>query len=122
MKKVLSVGQCGFDNFGIGRTIRKHFGTEVLTADSAEEAIAILVDGEITLVLINRVLDRDGSSGIDLIKQIKADPALEAIPIMLVSNYEDAQEEAIEAGAIAGFGKAALGTAATIERLKRHLA
>jgi CheY-like chemotaxis protein len=121
MKRILSVGQCGFDNFGIGRMIGERFDGEVLTADSAEEAFAILDRSEVTLVLINRVLDRDGSSGIDLIKRIKAEPALAAVPIMLVSNYEDAQEEAVEAGALPGFGKAALGTPATIERLRGHL-
>jgi DNA-binding response OmpR family regulator len=122
MKRVLSVGQCGFDNFGIERTIRSHFAAEVLTADSAQEAIATLGQGDISLVLINRVLDADGSAGMDLIKSIKADPALEKVPVMLVSNHEDAQKAAVEAGAIPGFGKAALGHPPTIERLKRYLA
>jgi two-component system chemotaxis response regulator CheY len=121
-KQILSVGQCGFDHSAIDQMIRTHFETEALLADSAEEALAILRNGAVALVLINRVLDRDGSLGIELLKQIKSDRAFAFIPVMLVSNYEDAQEEAIEAGAVPGFGKAALGTPATIERLRRHLA
>jgi CheY-like chemotaxis protein len=122
MKRVLSVGQCGFDNSGIGRTIRRHFAAQVLTADSAQEAIEALGQGDISLVLVNRVLDADGSAGMDLIKRIKSDPALEPVPVMLVSNYEEAQEEAVEAGAIPGFGKATLEHPPTIERLKHYLA
>jgi CheY-like chemotaxis protein len=122
MKRVLSVGQCGFDNLDIGRTIRKHFDAEVLTADSADEAIEMLGRGNIALVLVNRVLDADGTAGMDLIKRIKAAPALGSVPVMLVSNYEEAQQEAVAAGAAPGFGKATLGHPPSIERLKRYLA
>jgi DNA-binding response OmpR family regulator len=122
MKRVLSVGHCGFDNFGIGQTIHRHFAAEVLTADFAQEALDALGQGDISLVLVNRVLDADGSAGMDLIKRIKADPALGTVPVMLVSNFEDAQKAAVEAGAVPGFGKAALGHPPTIERLKRYLA
>jgi len=41
--------------------------------------------------------------------------------VMLVSNYEDAQKEAVAAGALAGFGKASLGRPAMIESLRSVL-
>ncbi len=70
------------------------------------------------MVLVNRVFDADGDSGVDLIRQIKADEALQTTPILLVSNYADAQEEATAAGAVPGFGKAELGRPAMLERVR----
>jgi hypothetical protein len=58
----------------------------------------------------------------DLIKRVKADPQLQSVPVMLVSNYEDAQAEAVAAGAAVGFGKAALGRPQMLERVKPFLA
>ena len=69
----------------------------------------------------NRILDADGSSGMELIKQIKADTALRNVPVMLVSNYDHYQEEAVKEGALKGFGKGALGQPQTIARLKSYL-
>jgi hypothetical protein len=41
---------------------------------------------------------------------------------MLVSNYDDAQEEAIAAGAAPGFGKSALYGPLVVERVRAFLA
>jgi CheY-like chemotaxis protein len=60
-------------------------------------------------VLVNRVLDADGSSGLELIRALKAEEQLRDVPVLLVSNYEDAQAQAVQAGAVPGFGKAELG-------------
>ena len=46
--------------------------------------------------------------GFDLIREIKADPDLNSLPVMLVSNFPEAQTEAQTLGALAGFGKADL--------------
>lgn len=120
-KRVLSVGQCSADHGGISRTILHHFDATVTPADSADEALAQLRQGGFDLVLVNRIFDADGSAGIDLIRQIKADETLRQVPVMLVSNYDDAQKEAIQAGAVRGFGKAALDHPQTIARLRGHL-
>jgi two-component system chemotaxis response regulator CheY len=108
-KRVLSVGQCFADHSSISRTIRQHFDAEVEDAAGADEARARLQRGKFDLVLVNRVLDGDGSQGVDLIGQLKAEEALHGLPVMLVSNYEDSQQEAVARGALPGFGKAALG-------------
>ena len=120
-KRVLSAGQCAADNWSISRFIRKHFDAEVLTTDSASEALDQLRAGRFDLVLVNRVFDADGSSGMEVIKEMHADPELQIIPVMLVSNYEDSQREAVELGAVPGFGKAALGQPQTVARLKAFL-
>jgi CheY-like chemotaxis protein len=114
-KRVLSVGQCDADHGSISRAMQKAFGVEVVGVDTATEALEQLGEQSFALVLVNRIFDQDGSPGLDLIRQIKTTPR--QVPVMLVSNYEDAQEEAIEAGALPGFGKSSLGKPQMLERV-----
>jgi CheY-like chemotaxis protein len=118
-KRVLSVGQCAMDHGNISRMLTGHFQAEVVPADTAEEALDLVRGGGFDLVLVNRVFDSNGGSGLDLIRRLKAGG--QAPPVMLVSNYEDAQKEAVAAGALPGFGKGALGTPATLGRLRAAL-
>jgi two-component system chemotaxis response regulator CheY len=120
-KRVLSVGQCAADQWSIARTLSQAFGAEVLSADSASEALDKLCCDSFALVLVNRIFDADGFGGLELIKVIRADPSLAAVPVMLVSNYDDAQSEAVAVGAVPGFGKAALGRPAMLELLAAYL-
>jgi len=119
-KRILSIGQCGADHYGISTFLRSHFGADVEAAHSAKQALTALKNGRYDLVLVNRLLDRDGKPGVDIIRQIKADADLKAMPVMLVSNYDHAQQEATAAGAPPGFGKAQLDETAT-ERLRAAL-
>jgi CheY-like chemotaxis protein len=121
VKRVLSVGQCFADHGAITRTFQKHLQAEVVRADTADEALEALRETPCDLVLVNRVLDGDGSSGVDAIAQIKADSRLSQVPVMLVSNYEDAQAQAVAQGALPGFGKAALGQPHMLARVKEAL-
>lgn len=121
MPRVLSVGQCGFDHGMIARQLLRGFGAEVVGAKTFPDAVAALRGGRFDLVLVNRVSDRDGSEGVDLIRTLKSDPALAAVPVMLVSNYPDAQQEAEALGALPGFGKAEIASAKATERLREIL-
>lgn len=121
-KRVLSIGQCGADHYSLSRTLREHFDAEVLSADSADEALRMLGSDSFDLVLVNRILDADGSAGIALIRRMQEDESLRRVPVMLVSNYEDAQREARQAGALLGFGKGSLGHPAMLARLRPLLA
>jgi two-component system chemotaxis response regulator CheY len=120
-KRVLSVGQCAMDGGSILRMLSSTFGVEVKAADTARQALALLETEQFSLVLVNRVFDADGGSGQELIRAIKAAPATRAVPVMLVSNFPEAQDEAVASGAIPGFGKAALNQPETAERLKALL-
>jgi len=106
--RILDVGQCGADHPAISGMLRKAFDAEVDGADTHKEALDALRAGRFDLVLVNRVGDLDGASGLSLIRAIKADPALAETPVMLVSNLADAQAEAVAAGALPGFGKSEL--------------
>src|SRR5688572_5220575 len=101
-RRVLSVGQCDLDHGNISRELRGRYGCEVVRAHTADDALAQLKGGSFDLVLVNRIFDADGGSGLELVRQVRG------APVMLVSNFDDAQAQAVAAGAVPGFGKAAL--------------
>jgi two-component system chemotaxis response regulator CheY len=121
-KRVLSIGQCDYDHRYIVGLISQHFEAEVVPAVTAEEAWTHLRQESFHLVMVNRIFDGSGDSGQLFIQQLKADPDLGGLPVMLVSNHDDAQQQAMAAGAVRGFGKGALADAATLELLHPYLA
>ena len=76
---------------------------------------------DVDLVTVNRKLDRDYTDGIEVIKRIKSDPDVGSVPVMLVTNYDEHQETAIQQGCVRGFGKLAINDEATHELLKPFL-
>jgi two-component system chemotaxis response regulator CheY len=120
-RKVLSLGQCGSDHDSISRVLWSQFGVEVTAAATFEDALARLRQDQFALVLVNRVLDYDGRPGLDFIARLKEDEQLRAVPVMLVSNYADAQQEAVARGALPGFGKSELRQPQTLDRLRAAL-
>jgi len=120
-KRVLGVGNCSFDHGTIQRLILANFDAEVSAASSHDEALKMLRAGRFHLTLVNRKLIADSSEGVQLVEQIKADPRLADTPVMLLSNFPEAQRLAVAAGAEPGFGKAELDRPETIEKLARFL-
>ncbi|RMF86565.1 MAG: response regulator [Planctomycetota bacterium] len=119
MKRVLSVGNCSFDNGRLQSVLTKHFDVEIDTCDTIDEALEAIGNRSYALVLVNRVLTV-GESGHDLIAKLKANPETAEQPVMLLSNYDDAQDRAVELGALRGFGKAELDSEA-VRRLLEPL-
>jgi two-component system chemotaxis response regulator CheY len=119
-KRVLSVGQCGADHMSISWALQRAYAAEVVAAATAPEALDRLQREEFALVLVNRIFDADGSSGLDLVRRVAADAA-RPVPVMLVSNYADAQEQAVAAGAVPGFGKATVGRPVMLARVAPYL-
>lgn len=115
--RVLDVGQCDMDHGMIAAMLRREFGAEVDRAHTEAEALAALAQTHYDLVLINRVFDRDGTGGMDILRRLKSDETTRTMPVMLVSNYPEAQDAAVVAGALRGFGKAAVESPETIELL-----
>jgi two-component system chemotaxis response regulator CheY len=118
---VLSVGQCGFDHNRIARHFENAFGARVRGVSTFVEALDALRRERYDLVLVNRVNDSDEAPGLDLIRSVKGDSTLAAVPVMLVSNYPEAQQEAEALGALPGFGKSELTAASTRARLEAIL-
>jgi hypothetical protein len=121
--RIVLVGHCGVDAPRLEREIARSVrGAEVLTVNS-EDALEDVVDDDAksVLLLVNRQLPYgfEEEEGVDLMKDLqRRDPHLK---MMLVSDRPDAQEEARDAGAIPGFGKADLGTGKIAEHLKHVL-
>src|SRR5687768_4777098 len=120
-KQVLSVGQCGADDYSIRHLLETNLDVQVTSADTLPEALDKVRGGSFALVLVNRVFDANGDSGLKLIDTLKADASLAAIPVMLVSNFSEAQQQAVAKGALAGFGKGGLRDTKTVERLRAAL-
>jgi len=120
-KRVLSVGQCAADHWSLSRTLAARFDAEVIDVRDRREALERIQNESFDLVLVNRIFDADSASGLELIREITGEKGESKPPVMLVSNYEDAQLAAVEAGAMPGFGKAALGQPAMLARLKEFL-
>lgn len=120
--RVLDVGQCVPDHAAIRRLLEGKFAAQVVQTHGLDDTLAELRRGEFALVLVNRKLDADYSDGLEIIRRIKQDTQLAGVPVMLVSNYPDAQQQAVDIGAEMGFGKAKLGSEETLARLRDVLA
>ena len=114
--KILDVGQCGFDGPRMMDLFQAKLGAQVENARDAGEATRKIEQGDYDIVLINREFAADGGSGIELIRTLREEGV--EVPLMLVSDRDDAQEEAVAAGAVRGFGKSELNTPATLELIK----
>jgi len=119
--RVLDVGQCDLDHSNITRMLKDNFEVAVDRAKSAEQVFYMVGFYDYDLVLINRIFDQDGSEGLELLRQMRSSDALRDTPAMLVSNHAEAQDAAVEAGALLGFGKAELANPETIQRLRACL-
>ena len=118
-KRILDVGQCKIDGPRIGRLLTNEFNCTVDHAHSKEEALSFAAANHYDLVLVNRLLDRDRSPGIDVIAALRA--AHPTLRLMLVSDRPDAQQQAAKLGALSGFGKSALESPETEELLRSTL-
>ena len=114
--KILDIGQCGFDGPTMSRFFREALDATVDNAATAQDAVRDLADRNYNLALVNRILAADGASGIELIHTlIKAGCTT---PLMLVSDFSEAQDAAVAYGAVRGFGKAELEEPQTLEVIR----
>jgi two-component system chemotaxis response regulator CheY len=118
MPRVIDVGNCGFDHSSLSGLLQQHFQVPCISVANGVELQRELKQGDVALVIVNRVFDSDGGDGVALIEQLKQQPTTAALPVMLLSNYADAQEKAVALGALPGFGKSSLRSDATRELLK----
>lgn len=120
-KRVLNVGQCVPDHAAITRFLTQNFDCRVETADHLQETVTKLESTPFDLILVNRKLDIDYSDGMEIIRSLRSDTRFTGIPVMLISNYPEYQDDAVAAGAWRGFGKAELGQAATVAVVRAAL-
>ncbi|MDG1510146.1 MAG: hypothetical protein P8R31_00515 [Mariniblastus sp.] len=121
MQKLLIVGQCDFDFQRISFVLSKIYNIEIHRADLFDDAIQSALDQPYDLILINRLMDLDRSEGMAILHELKSNPQTESTPAMIISDYQEAQDAAVAAGANPGFGKATLDTPKTYELLSNFL-
>jgi CheY-like chemotaxis protein len=123
MKKVVLVGHCGPDNSYLRMAVASaDKAISVTSADDSEHLQKILESGGADLLLLNRELSWGfaESEGVELIRHLRTTHP--QIKTMLVSNYPEAQAEALQAGAYAGFGKREIGSARVGQVIRDALA
>lgn len=121
-KTLVDCGNCGPDFNSIRKMVTANFDASVLQTHGAEDTLELVRSRKIDLITVNRKLDRDYSDGLEIIRQLKADPDTKDVPVMLVTNYDEHQQTAIQEGAEYGFGKLEVGNEETVEKLKPYLA
>ncbi len=122
MKRILDVGNCVPDHAAITQFFTKHIECVVERAHHVDDAMEKLKAQPFHLVVVNRKLDVDYSDGIEVIRKIKSTTETAEVPVMLITNYEEHQDAAIEAGAVRGFGKLEYDHPETLERVQAALA
>lgn len=119
-KVVLDIGNCNPDHAAIASMLKKHFDVQVLRAHQWSDAQTLLQSQSVDLILINRKLDIDYSDGIEILRALKTS-TWRNIPVMLITNYAEHQQQAISEGAVLGFGKLELSSPETHEKLRAVL-
>lgn len=120
MNNVLVVGHCDLDNPQITSLIEKNFSAKVTRLKQSKKAIEYLEKQDYDLIIINRIGAFDQESGLELIVKIKEDGRFK-VPLMMVTNYKDQMDKAVEEGAVPGYGKDKLHDKDTIELLSKYL-
>ena len=117
IKRIVLVGHCGFDS-GSLRSLAQQAAPDAEVSMVNDDASLQQVANSDSLLLVNRVLDGRFStgSGVALISELAKGENPPAM--MLVSNYADAQEQAVAAGALQGFGKGEMYQPEVADRLK----
>lgn len=119
--RLLDVGNCDPDHAMIRRMLTENFDVTVDRVMFVNDAIAKMKAAPYDLVLVNRLIFDDGSEGMALLKQAKVDPELTDVPIMMISNFPEAQAASQEAGGVPGFGKKSVNTPQTVATLANYL-
>lgn len=116
---VLDVGQCEMDHGSIRRLLES-LDASVRRAHSRKEALDFIHAESFALILVNRIFDMTGEEGLGLVEEICHGGSIDC-PVMLVSNYPEAQAEAVKRGGVQGFGKAALRDPRILDLIREHL-
>lgn len=120
-KTVVLVGHCGPDSSFLRSAVRKADPAATVVVAGGMDELQPQLDAGADLILFNRVLDYgyDEEEGVALIAKLRKKYPLTRM--MLVSNFEEAQTAAVQAGALPGFGKREIGSERVTQLLRQAL-
>lgn len=116
--RILDVCPCSFDHADMRKTIARVCTASVDQVRTGADAMKHIQQHPYDLVLINRTLDgpMDGLSLLAALRSQAVPP-----PMMLISNYADAQASALALGALPGFGRAKIDDPVSAQQIRRAL-
>jgi DNA-binding NarL/FixJ family response regulator len=120
-RRIALIGHCGPDSSGLRALIsRAAKDVQVVFAEDSAELGRVMSQG-VDLLLFNRVLDYgfDSTDGVAVMRGLR-EQYLNA-KMMLISNFSDAQAQAVAAGALPGFGKREMGSPRAVELIRSAL-
>ena len=117
---VVLVGHCGIDGPRLEKELSQGLPHARVLRVNSETDLKRCFDEGAELLLINREPVGFEREGLDLVREVCRERP--EVKVMLVSDYSDAQEEAVSAGALKGFGKSKMGRGAVVETVKSALA
>jgi two-component system, chemotaxis family, chemotaxis protein CheY len=118
-RAVLDVGNCGYDHGRLSRWLETLGSVRVVRAHSSHDALAAIERQPFDLVIANRILEGDGSRGLDLLPSVRS--ARPEARFLLLTDLADKQAEALAAGVDGSFGKSRIGDPEATARLQRLL-
>lgn len=118
LEQILLVGHCLPDTYVLKSKIQQLFPDVAVDSCTTQNDLQAKASAS-SLLLVNRVLDGvfDSNSGIELIGKLAQQP--DAPKMMLISNFPESQEQAVNAGALMGFGKLEIGSEQTEKKLRK---
>jgi hypothetical protein len=116
IERIAMVGHCGPDAAMLKHAVQRLADGASVELVTDESQLQRVLKPE-ALLLVNRVLDGAFSleQGVDLIRELAGRD--DGPRFMLVSNFEQSQQQAVAAGAYPGFGKKQLGQPTMRDRL-----
>ena len=93
-KTVLDVGNCNPDHSALKDMLMRCYDVSVLRAHELKDALQVLNQQTVDLILINRKLDIDYTDGVEILKHLKRSDAFKQIPVMIITNYPEQQQAA----------------------------
>ena len=120
-KRVILVGHCSPDSSYLSIAVKAVLPDATVERAGDDVSLNAALNSHPDLLLVNRVLDGDYRScdGVQLIAHCRASHP--DLPVMLISNFADAQASAVSLGALPGFGKSELTSTRTREILASAL-
>ena len=118
-KRILLVGHCGIDGPRLKDELTRALPGADVEQVNGEDELRRAVEQGADLLLVNREPVGFDSEGVDVIRKLKQlNPDCK---VMLVSDRNDAQQQAKGVGALAGFGKSEMGSPGLAQHVKQAL-
>lgn len=117
MPTFVLIGHCGPDSYLLKNAINRAVPEAKIVFADDDDALRPHLKPE-SILLVNRLLDGgfDEDTGVELIARFAQSPTKPRM--LLVSNHDDAQQQAEAVGALPGFGKREVNSARATERLR----